>query len=87
MLSSKDLLIGFALVLAFFLMKSKSGKEGWRPFAWYGYPGTKPGTLGYQARGNWCGVDPATRTVDKPLPLVPPMSCGRKACGGKRWMK
>ena len=44
-------------------------KEGWRPFAWYGYPGTDVGTVGYQARGDWCGIVPATRQVDPPIPL------------------
>jgi len=43
----------------------KQSKEGWRPFAWYGYPGETPGSVGYQARGDWCGVDPATRTMGK----------------------
>ena len=59
---------------------SKGGyqvREGWRPFAWYGYPGSKKGSLGYQARGDWCGVDKATRTVGKPLPLIAPSGCGR----------
>jgi|Laugresbdmm110sd_1035091.scaffolds.fasta_scaffold73284_2 hypothetical protein len=69
---SKELVIGVAVVLAAFAIMSVNKTEGWRPFAWYGYPGTKKGTLGYQARGDWCGVDPATRRVDKPLPLIAP---------------
>jgi hypothetical protein len=89
---SKELVIGITVVLAAFAImsvkiegfRSKSGlgpsyqvREGWRPFAWYGYPGTKKGSLGYQARGDWCGVDKATRTVGKPLPLIAPSGCGR----------
>ena len=63
---SKELVIGIAVVLAAFaIMSVNAKKEGWRPFAWYGYPG-------YQARGDWTGVDPATRRVDKPLPLIAP---------------
>lgn len=69
------ILIALAL-LAFLIVKG--GSEGWRPYAWYGYPGTKPGTVGYQARGDWCGIVPATIKVDKPLPLIAPAVCNRR---------
>jgi len=55
-------------------------QESWRPFAWYGYPGTRKGSVGYQARGDWCGVTPATRTVDKPIPLIAPENCHTGSC-------
>jgi len=55
-------------------------QESWRPFAWYGYPGTTKGTVGYQARGDWCGIEPATRKVDKPIPLIPPEKCHAGSC-------
>lgn len=55
-------------------------QETWRPFAWYGYPGERKGTVGYQARGDWCGVIPATRTVDKAIPLIPPEKCHSGSC-------
>lgn len=67
-------------ILAVIALRS-STTEGWRPFAWYGYPGTSgAGSVGYQARGDWCGIVPATRTVDKPIPLIPAEKCGK----GKR---
>ncbi len=78
---SKELYLGLAAVLAIYIMYAKR-TEGWRPFAWYGYPGVKPGQVGYQARGNWCGVQPATRTVGKPLPIIPPIGCNRPASKG-----
>lgn len=69
------ILLAFAL-LALFL--NTRGKEGWRPFAWYGYPGVKAGDNGgYQARGDWCGIVPATTTQDNPLPLIPFKACGK----------
>jgi hypothetical protein len=64
-------------VLAVFI-NSRACKEGWRPFAWYGYPGVKSGEMGYQARGDWCGIIPGTTTQDKPLPLVPFKPCSRQ---------
>jgi hypothetical protein len=71
----------FIFAVAAMLINSRAcgcgGKEGWRPFAWYGYPGVKPGQMGYQARGDWCGIVPGTTTQDKPLPLVPFKACSR----------
>ena len=78
---SKEIVIGTLFVLAVFMIMTSPAKEGWQPFAWFGYPGTAPGTVGYQARGDWCGIDPATRTSDKPLPLIAPRPCAR---GGRR---
>lgn len=49
----------------------RGGKEGWRPFAWYGFSG-------YQAGGDWTGIVPATTTQDKPQPLKPIQGCSRK---------
>jgi hypothetical protein len=66
---SQTTLLSVLVVLAAFFVMTTNAKEGWRPFAWYGYPGTTKGSVGYQARGDWCGVDPATRKVDPPLPL------------------
>lgn len=66
---SRATLLSVAIVLAAFFIMTTDAKEGWRPFAWYGYPGETPGSVGYQARGDWCGVDKATRKVDAPLPL------------------
>lgn len=67
-------------ILAVAALRS-STKEGWRPFAWYGYPGTGgSGTVGYQARGDWCGVVPSTREVEKPIPLIPGEKCHKKKC-------
>ena len=60
-----------AIVVIAFAIMYTGQKEGWRPFAWYGYSG-------YQARGDWCGVDPATTKIDKPLPLIPAEVCTRK---------
>lgn len=68
-----------AAVLAIAVVVSPT-TEGWRPFAWYGYPGKEPGTVGYQARGDWCGVVPATRKPGEPLPIVPPEKCGSGSC-------
>lgn len=64
------------------LLLYRGHSESWRPFAWYGYPGTTKGTVGYQARGSWCGVIPATTTVDPPIPLIPPEKCNKKWCKG-----
>lgn len=73
---SKELVISVGAILAaFVLINSVKTREGWRPFAWYGYPGVSKGQVGYQARGDWCGVDPATRTVDPPLPIIAPRGC------------
>jgi hypothetical protein len=72
---SKEIIIGIAAVLvAFMLVTSEVGptSEGFRPFAWYGYPGASVKTVGYQSRGDWCGIEPATRTVDAPLPIIAP---------------
>jgi hypothetical protein len=66
------LLVLFAIA-AFFVLRGN--KEGWAPFAWYGYPGPTAGTVGYQAGGNWCGVDSATRDAPKPIPIVPAQAC------------
>ena len=71
-------LLFLLFVLAALLINCSCGKEGWRPFAWYGYPGVKSGEMGYQARGDWCGVVPGTTTQDKPLPLVPFKACSRQ---------
>ena len=77
------ILLAFVILALFVNSKGcgcgkKSGKEGWRPFAWYGYPGVKSGDNGgYQARGDWCGIVPSTTSQDKPLPLIPFKACGK----------
>ena len=66
----RHLILIISVAIALWVAYSNQ-KEGWRPFAWYGYSG-------YQARGDWCGVVPGTTTTDKPLPLIPAEVCSRK---------
>jgi len=65
----------FLVAIVAVLLLWKASKEGWRPFAWYGYPGDTPGSVGYQARGDWCGIVPSTTTVEKVKSIN-----GKKAC-------
>lgn len=65
---SKDVFVAIVAVLAAFVLFAR-GKEGWRPFAWYGI-------LTHQAGGDWSGVVPATRDVEPPTQVVPPLTCG-----------
>lgn len=67
---SKDVFVAVAALLAAFVLL-RQGKEGWRPFAWYG-------NLTYQAGGDWSGVIPSTREVDPPIPVTPPVTCGAR---------
>ena len=60
------IMASMALLIIFLWTQSA---ENWRPFAWYGYPGDTPGSVGYQARGEWCGVVKATRDDQEIMPL------------------
>jgi hypothetical protein len=80
------IIVATALVAGYLLFMQMlgnigGGREGWQPFAWYGYPGEKPGSVGYQARGDWCGIQRATTgPVPKPLPLIAPRRCASRRC-------
>lgn len=79
-MDTQTIYILLAVVIIAYLMYNRSTMEGWRPFAWYGYPGETSGSVGYQARGDWCGIVPSTTQVDPSLPLIPPDECNAQTC-------